>query len=138
MSTIRDDGLYVIAKPMSHGGFATWRKPPRGNIGRTRYGLCHRLETGPPRHVATFGELATGVTDAGIAEFWARALRKLRKLRFDDAQRREIAHQLRARGTRSSRSSPTSSATRTSRREFVASATSNLERNEAIDGAQCG
>jgi hypothetical protein len=94
MSTITADGLYVIAKPATHGGFATWRTPPRGNKGRTRFGLCHRLETGPPRHVASFGELVTGATDADFVQFWARALRKLRKLKFDDAQRREIALQM--------------------------------------------
>jgi hypothetical protein len=94
MSTVTADGLFVIAKPSCHGGFSTWRTPPRGNIGVTRYGLCHRLDTGSPRHIATLGMLATGVTDAGLAEFWARALRKLRKLRFDDAQRRDIARQM--------------------------------------------
>jgi hypothetical protein len=64
----------------------------------TRYGLCHRLDTGPPRHIATLGMLATGVTDAGLAEFWARALRKLRKLRFDGQQRRDTARQMLRRG----------------------------------------
>jgi hypothetical protein len=40
------DQLYVIAKPSGHGGFSQWRTPPKGNTGRTRYGLCHRLDTG--------------------------------------------------------------------------------------------
>jgi hypothetical protein len=66
MSTIAAGQPYVIAKRSGHGGFSQCA-PRQGSTGVTRYGLCHRLEAGPPRHIATLGVLETGVTDAGAS-----------------------------------------------------------------------
>ena len=46
------------------------------------------------RWAATLGVLELGATDATMAEFWARALRRLRKLGQSDGERRDVVHQL--------------------------------------------
>ena len=84
------DEFRVAARALQHGGFATWRTPGRtGHKGTSQYGLLHCN-----RWVATLGELTTGVTDVDLASFWARTLRRLRRLGLSEVGRQDVARQL--------------------------------------------
>ena len=87
---LQADEFVVVARHERHGGYAQWRAPIRaGHKGKTTFGLLHC-----GRWAATLGVLESGDTDATMAEFWARALRRMRKMGLSEAERHDVARQL--------------------------------------------
>jgi hypothetical protein len=82
--------LQLVARPHRNGGYAAWRTPARPGKGESSYELVD-VEG---EAVLSLGTLTTGMSDQGLAEFWGRALYRLRKYGLDADARREIAQQL--------------------------------------------
>ena len=86
--------LHLIARPHRNGGYAPWRSPVRRGKGQTTY----ELADGEDEPVLSLGTLATGMGDEELAEFWGRAIYRLRRYGLDEKRRREIAGQLKRAG----------------------------------------
>src|SRR5687768_11121959 len=84
------DEFVVVVRHERHGGYAAWRTPVRaGHKGASIFGLLHH-----GRWCATLGQLETGINDADLAQFWAKALKRMRKMGLSDAERHDVARQL--------------------------------------------
>src|SRR5262245_18270064 len=87
------DDFRVAVRVVSFGGYNQWRLPPPGRTAKTMYGLLHC-----GRWAATLGELCSGISDADLANFCGHALRRIQRLGLSEAERRDVAQQLRAKG----------------------------------------
>ena len=87
---LQSDEFVVVVRHERHGGYAAWRAPVRaGHKGASVFGLLHC-----GRWCATLGQLETGITDADLAQFWAKALKRMRKMGLNEDERRDVARQL--------------------------------------------